>query len=69
MSKDNIDSWFFKNLIKMLIDSLITLLRLIRPPSEPWINPNKPDNPKPRPPMFPWLRKKVDNIFHEENNE
>lgn len=55
--KDNIDHWVFKNLIKMIIDTLITLLRLIRPPAT--------EKKKPSKPMFPWLRNKVDKIINK----
>ena len=67
--KDNIDTWFFNNLLKMIIDSLITLLRLIRPNNNnPLVpdKPNKPIIPLPNKPIFPWLRKKIDNILDEE---
>jgi hypothetical protein len=67
--RDKIDDWFFKNLLKMIIDSLIVLLRLIRPPTEDKVKPNKPNKPiipLPDKPMFPWLRKKIDNIFKEQ---
>ena len=71
-NKDNIDDWFLKNLIKTIIDSLIVLLRLIRPtPSGPIIpnTPNKPIIPLPNKPIFPWLRKKIDTIFEEKKND
>jgi hypothetical protein len=67
--RDKIDDWFFKNLLKMIIDSLIVLFRLIRPPTEDKVKPNKPSKPiipLPDKPMFPWLRKKIDNIFKEQ---
>lgn len=60
--KDDIDNWFFNKLIKSIIDSLILLLRLIRPNDK---KPKpKPDNPIPDKPMFPWLRKQIDNIYN-----
>lgn len=62
---DHIDNWFFKNLVKYIIDALILLLKLLRPrerkpkpePYEPKPNPFLPDKP-----LFPWLRKQIDNI-------
>jgi len=71
-NKDNIDTWFFNNLVKMIIDGLITLLRLIRPNNNNPLIPDKPDKPNkpiiplPNKPIFPWLRKKIDNILDEE---
>lgn len=66
--QDKVDSWVFNSLIKTIIDTLITLLRFIRPsekkPQPP--KPNKPYSPLPEKPLFPWLRKKIDNIFTEK---
>jgi len=61
---DNIDSWFFKNLVKGIIDALIVLLNLLRPKEDK----PKPYEPKPNPilpnkPLFPWLRKQIDSII------
>lgn len=67
---DDIDNWFFKNLVKGIIDALILLLNLLRP------KPDKPQpapyDPKPNPflpnkPWFPWLRKQIDNIVSTNN--
>lgn len=69
--QDKVDSWVFNSLIKTIIDALITLLRFIRPqdkkPQPP--KPNKPYSPLPEKPLFPWLRKKIDNIFTETTHE
>jgi hypothetical protein len=67
---DDIDSWFFKNLIKGIIDSLILLLNLLRPRED---KPEPPYEPKPNPflpnkPWFPWIRKQIDNIVTEKTN-
>lgn len=66
MKKDDIDSWFFKNLVKGIIDSLILLLNLLRPKDDkPKPTPYKP---KPSPylpqkPWFPWLRRQIDDMI------
>lgn len=67
--KDDIDNWFFNRLVKGIIDSLIVLLKLIRPDDKKPLP--KPDDPSPiiplpDKPIFPWLRKHIDNIFKEE---
>lgn len=65
-NKDDIDSWFFKNLVKGIIDSLILLLNLLRPkdnkPKPPPYEP-KPNPYLPKKPWFPWLRKQIDDII------
>lgn len=63
---DDIDSWFFTNLVKGIIDSLILLLSLLRPKDDKPKTP--PYDPKPNPylptkPWFPWLRKQIDDII------
>jgi hypothetical protein len=68
---DDIDSWFFKNLIKGIIDSLILLLNLLRPKDN---KPSVPYEPKPNPflpnkPWFPWIRKQIDNVVTEDNTK
>jgi hypothetical protein len=68
---DDIDSWFFKNLVKGIIDALIVLLNLLRPKED---KPSLPNNPRPflplpSKPIFPWLRTKIDNIFTEKNKK
>lgn len=67
MSKKNdIDTWLFNSFLKTIIDALIAILRLMRP-SQPKPNPNpKPIIPLPNKPIFPWLRKKIDNIIKEK---
>lgn len=68
---DDIDSWFFKNLVKGIIDALIVLLNLLRPKDDkPTTTP--PYVPKPNPilpnkPWFPWLRKQIDTIISVNN--
>lgn len=68
---DDIDGWFFKNLVKGIIDALIVLLNLLRPkddkptPSTPYIP--KPNPLLPNRPWFPWLRKQIDNIVSVNN--
>lgn len=67
---DDIDNWFFKNLVKGIIDALILLLNLLRPKdSKPKPKPDNPNPyfPLPDKPIFPWLRKKIDNIFTEKH--
>lgn len=66
---DDIDSWFFKNLVKGIIDALIVLLNLLRPKED---KPSNPYEPKPSPflpnkPLFPWLRRQIDNIVSKED--
>lgn len=68
---DDIDSWFFKNLVKGIIDALIVLLNLLRPkddkptPSAPYVP--KPSPLLPNKPWFPWLRKQIDTIISVNN--
>lgn len=68
---DEIDSWFFKNLIKGIIDALIVLLNLLRPkddkpkPSTPYVP--KPNPILPNKPWFPWLRRQIDTIISVNN--
>lgn len=66
MKQDKVDSWIFTRLIKTIIDALIGLLRLIRPQDQK----PTPNNPLPLPlpdkPIFPWLRKKIDDLIKEE---
>lgn len=67
--KDNIDNWFFNKLIKGIIDALIVLLKLVRPDdNKPLPQPDDPSPiiPLPKKPVFPWLRKHIDNIFNKE---
>lgn len=69
--KDDIDNWFFNKLIKGIIDSIILLLKMFRPDDTPTPTPDNPSPiiPLPNKPIFPWLRKRIDNIIKEENNE
>lgn len=67
---DDIDSWFFKNLVKGIIDALIVLLNLLRPKDDQPKSP--PYEPKPNPflpkkPWFPWLRRQIDTIVSTDN--
>lgn len=70
---DDIDSWFFKNLVKGIIDALIVLLNLLRPKDDK-LKPSQPYEPKPSPflpskPLFPWLRRQIDNIVSVTNHK
>lgn len=70
---DDIDSWFFKNLVKGIIDALIVLLNLLRPKDDK-PTPDIPYVPKPNPilpdrPWFPWLRRQIDTIISVNNNK
>lgn len=69
--KDKIDNWLFDKLLKGIIDSIIVLLKLLRPDDIPSPKPDNPSPiiPLPNKPIFPWLRKRIDNIIKEENNE
>ena len=67
---DDIDSWFFKNLVKGIIDALIVLLNLLRPKDDK--PPQTPYVPKPNPilpnkPWFPWIRRQIDTIVSVNN--
>lgn len=69
--KDDIDGWFFKNLVKGIIDALIVLLNLLRPKDDK-PTPAPPYVPKPNPilpdkPWFPWLRRQIDSIISVNN--
>lgn len=64
---DDIDSWFFRNLVKGIIDALILFLNLLRPKDNKPKTP--PYEPKPNPflpnkPWFPWIRKQIDTIVN-----
>jgi hypothetical protein len=68
---DDIDSWFFKNLVKGIIDALIVLLNLLRPKDDK-PKPSQPYQPKPNPllpnkPWFPWLRRQIDTVISVNN--
>lgn len=68
---DDIDNWFFKNLVKGIIDALIILLNLLRPKDDN-PQPSQPYKPKPNPflpnkPLFPWLRRQIDSIISVNN--
>lgn len=69
---DDIDSWFFKNLVKGIIDALIVLLNLLRPkddkPQPPAYEP-KPSPFLPNKPWFPWIRKQIDTIISVNKNK
>lgn len=67
---DDIDNWFFKNLVKGIIDALILLLNLLRPTEDkPKPDNTKPYFPLPEKPLFPWIRKQIDKIIDPQQNK
>lgn len=72
MKQDKVDYWIFRNLLKVIIDSLIVLLNLLRPkePVKPKPNkPNKPIIPLPEKPWFPWIRKHIDTVINTNSKK
>lgn len=60
MKSDNIDKWVLYSLLKTLINAIQSLIKLLSPKKS---KPSTPIIPLPDKPIFPWLRKKIDNVI------
>jgi|694.fasta_scaffold130408_2 hypothetical protein len=61
-----LDKIALNRLIKIITNFIITILKIFAPKDTIDIVP--PVNP-PSKPLFPRLRKKIDNVFHDTNEE
>lgn len=61
-----LDKLALNRLIKIITDFIIAILKIFAPKDNIDIIP--PINP-PSKPVFPWLRKKIDNVFKDTNQE